>query len=244
MQPAKKSSKTWVWVLGILGLVVILCGGGGLAVVLVKSLSNSNQTSKNGSVDRPNTLTTPTPPPFTSSNVDTIDLSQWVKDFSIWGTTEYVGDELLMASKQKGFYYVLVAPEEYKTDAASTRVTVRNVDGASSSLGYGLIFHSDPTPLTKDYAFLIDSKKQKYRVVRHEPSKETVVVSWTNSPLIHEGAQANVLEARDKGDTVELFINGQLATSIKNTLSPRGGVPGLYSGDAVKIGFKKMEIAK
>ena len=50
---------------------------------------------------------------------------------------------------------------------------------------------------------------------------------------------ANILEARDKGDTIDLYINGQLATSIKDTLTPKGGVPGLYSGDAAKIGFKR-----
>jgi hypothetical protein len=244
VQPPKKSSKTWLWVLGILGLAVLLCGGGGVGLILLKTMSDANTVSKGNSVNRPNAVATPAAPPFSSTSVDTIDLSQWVKDFSLYGTTEFVDDELVMASKKKNFYYVLVAPDTYKTDGAATRVTVRNVGNANSSLGYGLIFHSDPAPLIRDYAFLIDSKKQKYRVVRHEPSKEDTVVSWTNSALINEGSQANILEARDKGDTVDLYINGQLATSIKNTLTPKGGVPGLYSGDAVKIGFKKMEIAK
>ena len=30
MQPAKKSSKMWIWVLLILGVLVLLCGGGGI----------------------------------------------------------------------------------------------------------------------------------------------------------------------------------------------------------------------
>ena len=34
MQP-KKSSKAWVWVLGILGVLVLLCGGGGAACGIV-----------------------------------------------------------------------------------------------------------------------------------------------------------------------------------------------------------------
>ena len=33
MQPPKKSSKAWLWVVGILGLVVLLCGGGFAALV-------------------------------------------------------------------------------------------------------------------------------------------------------------------------------------------------------------------
>ena len=149
-----------------------------------------------------------------------------------------------MAAKDKGYYYVLVAPDDFSTEKAITRVTVRNPDDASSSLGYGLIFHSDPTPLTKDYAFLIDSKKKKFRVVRHEPEKETTVTPWTNSNLIKPGTAENVLEARDKGEKIELYINGQLATTITNKQGPTSGVPGLYAGDGAKIGFKKLEIAK
>ena len=243
MQP-KRSSKGWLWAVGILGLVLLLCGGGGIGLILLGYVSDSNSSRKTDPIEKPTPAPAPSTPPFDSSAVDTIDLSQWVKDFSVWGTTEYVGDEFMMSSKQKGYYYVLVAPEDYKTDNSTTRVTVRNVNDANSNLGYGLIIHSDPTPLTKDFAFLIDSKKKKYRVVKHEPSKETTVVAWTNSPFINEGSRDNVLEARDKGDSVELYINGQMATTIKNTLSPRGGVPGLYSGDAVKIGFKKLEIAR
>lgn len=239
----KKSSKTWLWVVGILGLVVLLCGGG-LGLLLLKALSDAGRTSSTNPISGPGSSATPAASPFESKSADTIDLSEWVKDFSIWGTTEFVGDELLMASKQKDFYYVLVATEEYKTERATTRVTVRNVDDAPSKLGYGLIFNSDPTPLTKDYAFLIDTKRQKYRVVKHEPAKETTIVNWTSSSAIREGAQENALEVRDKGDVIDLFINGQPATSIKNTLSPKGGVPGLYSGDAIKIGFKKMEISR
>jgi hypothetical protein len=104
--------------------------------------------------------------------------------------------------------------------------------------------HSDPTPLTKDYAFLIDSMKKRFRIVRHEPEKEKVVTPWTNSALIKEGGAPNDLEVRDKGSSLEFYINGQLATSVKNTEGPTSGVPGLYSGDAAKIGFKKLQIAK
>src|SRR5215213_5619125 len=43
MQPKKKSSKTWVWVLGILGLVVLLCGGGLVGFfIYVASLTNAD----------------------------------------------------------------------------------------------------------------------------------------------------------------------------------------------------------
>jgi len=251
-QQPKKSSKAWLWIVGIVGIIVLLCGGGFAGLVFIGMQADRNQ-GNNGSTypppnnGRANTSTSPAPSPFssnTSSDIETVDLSFWVKDSSVWGTTEMSGDEFLMAAKQKGYYYVLVAPDEYTTDGKNVRVTVRNVDNANSSLGYGLIFHSAPTPLTKDYALLIDSKRKKYRVVRHEPSKETTMVSWKDSSAIKDGSQENILEARDKGDTIELYINSEMVTSIKDQFGHPNGVPGLYSGDGAKIGFKKLEIWK
>ena len=252
MQQPKKSSKAWLWIVGIVGIVLLLCGGGFAGLLFIGMQANQNQANNstypppnNG---RGNTGPSPAPSPFSSttssSDVETVDLSFWVKDSSVWGTTEMSGDEFLMAAKQKGYYYVLVAPDDYTTDGKNVRVTVRNVDNANSSLGYGLIFHSAPTPLTKDYAFLIDTKRKKYRVVRHEPSKETSMVSWKDSNAIKDGTQENVLEARDKGDTIELYINNEMVTSIKDQFGYPDGVPGLYSGDGAKIGFKKLEIWK
>jgi hypothetical protein len=243
----KKSSKTWLWIVGIFGILLLLCGGlgvGGFLFYASQRDISSNNSRLPGNRSTP-TTGSPSPPPTTSSgDVETIDLSFWVKDFSVWGTTEMIGDEFVMAAKQKGYYYVLVAPDEYTTDGAATKVTVRNIDNANSSLGYGLIFHSAPTPLTKDYALLIDTKKKKYRVVRHEPTKEVSMVSWTNSAAIKEGASENILEARDKGETIELYINDQMVTSIKDAYGHPKGVPGLYSGDGAKIAFKKLEIRK
>src|SRR5688500_11696961 len=43
MQQKKKSSKAWLWVLGILGLVVVLCGGGIAGFfIYVASVADSN----------------------------------------------------------------------------------------------------------------------------------------------------------------------------------------------------------
>jgi hypothetical protein len=252
-QPTKKSSKTWLWVVGILGLVVILCGGGAVGLVLLTMSGDQNSDSKANSakvVSRSGTptpapsVTTATPIPDDRQNVQDVDLSEWVKDFSVYGETQFTDGEFIMSSKQKGYYYVLVATPEYSTEAATTKVSLRNMNDAASTLGYGLIFHSNPDPLQQDYAFLIDTKKQRYRVVRHEPSKETSMVPWTNSSAIKPGKEENVLEARDKGDTTDLYINGQLVNSVKNNFGYKGGVVGLYSGDAVKIAFKDMEIRK
>jgi len=255
MQPAKKSSKTWLWVVLILGGVILLCGGGFAGLVFIGMQAEKNKAdittpplNKNVqiSANKGSNSGTFSNSASTSSrdDLETVDLSTWVKDFSAYGNTEFTNDEFVMSSKKKGFYYVLVAPERYQTEKADTRVTLRNVDNAAGSLGYGLIFHSNPTPLQQDYAFLIDTKRKKYRVVHHEPQDEKSVITWTTSAAIKEGSEENVLEARDLDDKIELYINGTLVTSIKNVYGFAGGVPGLYAGDGVKIAFKNLEIRK
>ena len=246
VQP-KRSSRAWVWVLGILGVLVLLCGGGFVAfLAFVGSMADSAANGASNPIDSPANITsaTPSPSPFDSASFQSVNLADWVNSSSPWGTTEMNGSEFVMTSKDRGFYYVLVAPEEYKTDAGSARVTVRNVNNAASSLGYGLIFHSEPTPLTLDYAFLIDAKRRKFRLVRHEPGKETTVVGWTPSSSIKEGSAENVLEAKNNNGKIELLINGTLVNSVKNSSGPKAGVAGLYASDAIKVGFKDLRISK
>lgn len=260
MQP-KKSSKTWIWVVAILGFAVLLCGGGGVAfLVFVGSQaeieSNSSSTNKSTTTNQskkvvttpsgsPSTGSTPTSTTTDRTDVEKVDLSEWVRPFSAFGTTEMSGSNFLMAAKQKGYYYVLAAPADTaQTESANTSVTLSNVDNAESRLGYGLVFHSNPTPLQQGYAFLIDSKKKKYRIVHHSPGKEDTVVTWTKSDLIKDGSQENTLEVRDLADKIELYINGTMVNSIKNVYGYKGGVVGLYSGDAVKIAFKDLELRK
>lgn len=253
VQPAKRSSKTWLWILGILGILLLLCGGGGVVGLLLLASQGDVATNNSGPAASPTpgrgttfpgSSPTPASTPATTGEVEAIDLNMFVKEFSAYGTTEMSGDELLMAAKQKDYYYVLVAPDNYDTLGASTKLTVRNPDNGDSRLGYGLIFHSDPQPLSKGYAFLIDAKKKRYRVVRHTSTNESALVPWKTSPAIKDGTAENMLEARDKGEMVELYINDQLVTSIKDQYDGKVGVPGLYSGDGVKVAFKNLQIRK
>lgn len=243
LQPAKKSSKAWIWVVGILGILLLICGGGfGAFFIYIASLDPGNNSTPSPTPVRG--WGTPTPTPFPRNEVKNVDLKEWVEPSSSFGNKSFTGGEFFMSSKKKGYYYVVAAPEEYKTGSASTSVTMRNVDGADSSLGYGLVFHSNPTPLQKGYAFLLDTKKGKYRVVRHEPTKEIDVVNWTSSNAIKSGSAENKLEVRDTPERIELYINGEMVTTIKNSFGYPGGVVGLYTGDAVNVAFKNLEIAK
>ncbi|MCY7376644.1 MAG: hypothetical protein LH472_11850 [Pyrinomonadaceae bacterium] len=250
MQPPPKKSKTWLWALGVLGGLMLICGGGFVGLIFFAAkyddgnsnnnrifiANSSNYNATNGSKNK-NTSTG-------STSVQKLDISKWVKGDTDLGTTEYSGDELLMGSKKKGYYYVLAAQAIYKTENATTRVTVRNVNEDKTSLGFGLIIHSNPIPLTQDYAFLIDSENKKYRVVRHIPGDEIVVVGWTRSAAIKDGTQENLLEVRDQDKTMNFYINGEFIRTVGNTDGYGGGVTGLYSGDAVQIAFSDLEITK
>jgi hypothetical protein len=246
--PAKKGSKTWVWVVGILGLLILVCGGGLVgffAWVASQDTGHGNSSTTNPS-PRPS-ATSPTATPVSTSsdrtNVEVVDMSLWA-DSTDDALAEFNGTEMIMASKEKGYYYVMVA-KGTPYDKADVAVTVRNTEDQDSRLGYGLIFHSSIIPLMNDYAFLIDAKKKRYRVVNHTPSKENVIVAWINSPKIKSGSEANVLEAKDDGENIALYINGDLDTTIKNKAGiSTGGVPGIYSGDAAKAAFSKLEVRK
>jgi hypothetical protein len=114
----------------------------------------------------------------------------------------------------------------------------------NSTLGYGIVFLSDPRPLQQGYAFLIDSKRKKFRVVRHEPKNELVVVNWTNAPSIKAGTLPNELAVEHNGDLIDLYINGTMVTQIRNVHGYQGGTAGLYAGDAAKIAFRDLEIRR
>ena len=241
--PAAKNSKTWLWIIGILGGLVLLCGGGFTAFIFwAKNLDDKNRNFNTGfNSNRLSNASTPT----NKTSVDKIDLSRWTEfDKNGVGNTSYENGEFTMSSKESRYYYVLVSSNKYQTENATTRVTVRNVYEKDTSLGIGLIVHSNPTPLVQDYAFLIDSENKKYRVVRHTPQTEIVITKWTYSAAIKDGPQPNVLEVRDKNKKMSFYINNQLITTLDNTDGYTGGVPGLYSGNSVPAAFSNFEIEK
>ena len=252
MQPPKKKSRVWLWVLGIFAVLILVCGGGffGIAAYLSsvaeKAVNDATWKDNKGTANSKDTKsnTGPSSNTETTADADEVDMSGWAKQPSSWGTTVFDNGELVMNSKDKGYYFVQVGLDKYETEGATTRVTLRNIDSGNTSLGYGLIFHSDPTPLSKDYGFLIDTKRTRYRIVQHSPAEERTIKPWTNSTAIKAGVQENTLEVRDKAGELQFYINGMMVTSFKNTNGPKSGVPGIYAGDAIKIGFKKLQVAK
>jgi hypothetical protein len=234
-QPSQGSSKTWLWAVGILGLVVLLCGGGLVGFFVLVANKSDNPVNYNNSA-------TPTVTPSTSFK--TVDMSPWRTGTDEYAITQYSGGVYTMETIKDSVYYVLVAPAENKTQNKITKLTVKNIDGASVRYGYGLLIHSYTTPLIGDYAFLIDSNRKRYRVVQHSLKTEKEIVKWTSSNAIKGGSDENVLEVRDKDDKMQFYINGQYVTTVDDTNNVTDGVAGIYSSDGIPIGFSKLEIEK
>jgi hypothetical protein len=235
-QPRKKS-RAWLWVLGIFGGVILLCGGGFAALIALIPDSNVNYNSNYSN----------------SSNLSSApravlkdDLSKWKPKLEIYGVTNYADNRLTISTKQKNFYYVLVTPDaSFKTENATVKVTAKNTTGENTNYGYGLIVHSDRTqPLKRDYAFLINAANQKFRIAQHTNKQEKTVVNWKYLAAIKSGTEENVLEVRDADGKMSFYVNGQLAAEHADALGYKNGYVGLYVSDAVPIAFSALEIRK
>lgn len=243
--PAPRSSKRGgIWAVGILAVIAVLCGGAAIVGFLIASVNtdNENKVVNDRKEKNDNVEYREDDGKKTTTEAHTVDISKWAGTRPE-GTLEQQGDESIMWSKLKGYYFVLVAPQDFSTVNANTSLTVRNVNDANTSTGFGLVFHSDPKPLKDDYAFLIDSKRKRYRVVRHNDLKETAVVNWTVSNAIKNGKDENILEVHDLSGMMEFFVNGSKLTTIRNERTSGSGVPGLYSGDGIKVGFSGLKVS-
>ena len=251
----KKGSKTWLWVVGIFGAVILICGGGLTGLFMLGKMSDNknernvnfgNTTYNSNSKININAIKTNTNSVKTDNNsdVEKIDLSAWVRESSQYGKTEFRGNELIVNAKQNNFYYVLVAPATYKSANSTTKLSLRDVESNSNSLGSGLIINSNPVPLIKDYAFLINAKTGKYRIVTHTPGNEKTIVNWKVSSSIKTGSQENVLEVQDANGQFKFFINGVLMETLSSKDSYQDGVPGIYVGGASPVAFTNLEIRK
>jgi hypothetical protein len=177
-----------------------------------------------------------------SDTFEEIDLESFVFADSKLGNTAFRRGELYMRAKRPDdFFYVVVATEEFSIAGRSASVSIRNVKGLRTGLGYGLVFHSEAKPLEKGYVFAIDTITGRYRVARHELNEEIPVILWTKSRFILRGKRRNVLEVKDRGKYVDLFINGQFVRSLDTPFGSESKLPGLYT-DATPIAARQLQV--
>lgn len=152
-----------------------------------------------------------------------------------------------MRSKEKT-YLVMYAPNnDYNTENATVRVTVRSLDSNSSTSGYGLLIHGEKSKNSEleDYGLLIfTGETPQYQIVSHKNGNQTALVPWTRSSIIRSGTSPNQLEARIKGEQISFYINGQYLNRITDDQNYRRGVVGLYTSDTYEVAFDDLEIRR
>jgi hypothetical protein len=233
---ATGGSKTWIWAIGILGVLALVCGGGLIGFFAL--VANQDDTVNNYNVSA-----SPSATPYTS-NFSKVDMSSWKTGTDEFAITEYSNGVFTMETIKDSFYYVIVATKENKTQNKVTKLSVKNVEQKPVKYGYGLLVHSYTTPLIGDYGFLIDSDRKRYRVVQHSLKTEKDIINWTPSTSIKGGAEENILEIRDSGNKLQFYINGQFVTTVDETIANPDGVAGIYSSDGIPVEFSNMEIEK
>ena len=209
-----------------------------------RNVANSNGPNRNLNT-RPNANSgnTNSTGPLPASFTDDFSSQKWGTGSSAFGNIYYTNGEYHMKSKEK-MYFVMYGPtNDYDTENARVKITVRSVDGVPATTGYGLVVHGSQEDKLRDYGFLIiNGDTAKYKVIEHKSGTETVLVPATSSSIIRNGTSTNQLEVRIKGTQLSFYINGQYATSITDTENFRRGRVGFYASDAQEVAFDDLQI--
>lgn len=251
-QPTQKKSKAWLWIIGILGLLILFGGVGlvGLLIYIGANIEDNNNGKKNDDdhklVEKNEKTTDKTDKTEPKGEVLKDNFSTWNYESANLGKSIYKNGQLLVNTAKTGYYFVLTSGKKnFVTNNASTKVTITNINSISTSYGYGLVVHSDPAkPLVNDYAFVIDSEKQRYKIIRHSNRKEINVVDWEDSDAINSGSDENVLEVEDNNDEMKFYINGVYVNSTQDVNGVDNGIVGVYVNETTPIAYSDLVITK
>lgn len=251
-QPTQKKSKAWIWIAGLVA-VFLLVGGVGFVALLIyiganmDDNNNGKKTNDNHKIVEKDDKKTPKPEKTDAKGEVLKDnFSNWNYEDATLGKSLYKDGHLLINTAKSGYYFVLTSGKKnFITNNASTKVTIANINNISTSYGYGLIIHSDPSkPLVNDYGFVIDSEKQRYKIIRHANRKEITVIDWKDSDAINSGSDENVLEVEDKDDEMKFYINGEYITSTTDVNGVDNGIVGVYVNETTPVAYSDLVITK
>jgi hypothetical protein len=257
-QAPRKSHAVW-WILGGVAIAIF---GAGLVVVLIvigvlTSESNTSNTNYNTIPNRNTNRSNANNANSSSANTnassslpaslsDDFSTKKWGTGSSQFGDFWYTDDEYHMRAKE-GTYLMMYGPSnDYNTENATVRVTVRNVDGVSPRSGYGLVVHcAKKAEKFEYYTFLIyTGEKPRYKVGMYKGGDQTPLVEWTESNVVRTGMNTNQLEVRIKGSELSFYVNSQRLTSITDTAGFKRGLVGFYTSDAHEVAFDDLEITR
>lgn len=260
-QAAPRKRSPWPWILG--GGAVLLIFGVGFIILIVALANmdtnsntananngNSKNNNRNSNTNNSNTNNSNTNKGnnnSTSTFTDDFSTQKWWVGSDASLTAHYEDGEYHMKGIAER-YVVQYAPENasYYTKGATVRATARSVSGTSPKYGFGIsVLGQNKDNKLQDYSFIIyTASNPQYSVVFHQSGKETTIVSWTPSNVIHTGSATNELEVRLNGKQMAFYINGQYVTSINDTNNLNDGLAGFYTSDTPEVAFDDLEISK
>ena len=258
-QAPRKSHAVW-WILGGIAIAIF---GAGLVVVLIvigvltsesNTISNTNSnTIANKNMNRSNAnnanssnANTNASSSLPASLSDDFSTKKWGTGSSQFGDFWYTDDEYHMRAKEPTYLMMYGPSNDYNTENATVRVTVRNVDGVSPRSGYGLVVHcAKKAEKFEYYTFLIyTNEKPRYKVGMYKGGDQTPLVEWTESNVVRTGTNTNQLEVRIKGSELSFYVNSQRLTSITDTAGFKRGLVGFYTSDAHEVAFDDLQITR
>ncbi len=244
----RRKSRAWLWIIGILGVFIVLIGIVFVAIALIVATIPDTEISKNKNASNQNSSIFPIKKDVKTSSNDVLkdDLSKWTYSDAAVGKSVFNDNSLEMSAIDNRHYFMLTTPDsKFRTENATTRVTITNSSNQSTELGYGILIHCDEnSPGKKDYAFLIDSKSGRFRISKHKETVEVVIINWSKTSAINLGDESNEIEVKDGDGNLSFYINGQIVKSIKHSDGNDNGIVGLYTGSGFPVSFSNLEIRK
>lgn len=244
----RRKSRAWLWIIGILGVFIVLIGIVFVAIALIVATIPNTEISKNKNASNQNSSIFPEKKDVKTSSNDVLkdDLSKWTYSDAAVGKSVFNDNSLEMSAIDNRHYFMLTTPDsKFRTENATTRVTITNSSNQSTELGYGILIHCDEnSPGKKDYAFLIDSKSGRFRISKHKETVEVVIINWSKTSAINLGDESNEIEVKDGDGNLSFYINGQIVKSIKHSDGNDNGIVGLYTGSGFPVSFSNLEIRK
>jgi hypothetical protein len=269
--PVRKKSSPLPWILGIVGVLLVL-GIGAIVMLSIaggsnsnnsnnnnRSANNSNNTNNSNNSNNSNKANANNSNANNSNNSNSSSTNAVTDDFSTekWGTGSraygsfYSDGEYHMHHTVADQYIISYAPSgdpAYQTDDATVKVTVRSVDNDMPAIGYGLVVHGDIVGGNlQGYAFLIkNGANPQYGVMLLEGGQQKTLIKPTYSSVIRSGTTPNQLEVRISGSQLAFYVNGQYVTSITDSADLAGtdGRVGFYTSTGGEVAFDDLSVKK
>jgi len=243
-----RKSPSRAFIMGIILLLVLVVGGG--VLFFIKSKGDNMNVTGNGSTSVPvsGATTTPTSTPLFSDNFADNSKGWGLASSSGYSSTISNNMMTLADSNHKILDMAIPtssnAPATYGDFEVSTTLTLLKADQNDSA---GLYVRGD-SKLGQGY-FVDIFGDNSFDIVKifADSSKDTFLVSPTNSPSINPVGRQNKLTVVAKGSKIVVLINNKVVSSISDTNSYTSGTIELFvengrSSNGAQASFRSVSV--